>query len=223
MSNAIRNLMKFKGYKVFDRPYELNIVGVRSNSTVPNKFDDKIIVFFKDDLGKWNDFVYNATTDTGTYWLNNPLSNEGSALLKDGQYIDSHKIGLHKGQYTALVQSKPLVVIRDYNRDAVLDFNNGKEETGLFGINIHRANSNGTTINVDKYSAGCQVFANATDFSNFIDMAQRHSKLYGNNFTYTLVDDRAIKRTLLRRGVISIVTFAVIIGVTIFAIKKFKK
>jgi len=215
--------MKFKGYKVFDRPYELNIVGVRSNSTVPNKFDDKIIVFFKDDLGKWNDFVYNATTDTGTYWLNNPLSNEGSALLKDGQYIDSHKIGLHKGQYTALVQSKPLVVIRDYNRDAVLDFNNGKEETGLFGINIHRANSNGTTINVDKYSAGCQVFANATDFSNFIDMAQRHSKLYGNNFTYTLVDDRAIKRTLLRRGVISIVTFAVIIGVTIFAIKKFKK
>jgi hypothetical protein len=36
------------------------------------------------------------------------------------------------------VQSKPITVLRDYDRNAILDFWNGKPETGMFGINIHR-------------------------------------------------------------------------------------
>ena len=38
-------------YEVYTRPYELNIVGIRTNNTTPNSFDDKLIVFYKDDKG----------------------------------------------------------------------------------------------------------------------------------------------------------------------------
>jgi hypothetical protein len=197
---AILLLMRLKRYKVYDKPYQLNIVGIRNESTNPNKFDDTLYVFWKNDKNSWEGKFYTITTDPGTYWLKNPMSNLGTAILKDGQYLDAYKIGLHKGQYKALVQQKPVTVIRDYDRNAVLDFNNGKEEKGNFGINIHRAGEKGNTINVDKWSAGCQVFENAENFANFLNLAEKHNKMYGNNFTYTLVDERAYKRALRRRS-----------------------
>jgi hypothetical protein len=201
---AILLLMRLKRYKVYDKPYQLNIVGIRNESTNPNKFDDTLYVFWKNDKNSWEGKFYTITTDPGTYWLKNPMSNLGAAILKEGQYIDAYKIGLHKGEYKALVQQKPVTVIRDYDRNAILDFNNGKEEKGNFGINIHRAGAKGSSINVDKWSAGCQVFENADDFANFLNLADKHSGLYGNNFTYTLVDERAYNRTIRRRSLYTI-------------------
>lgn len=209
---AILRLLKSKGYKVFDRPYELNIVGIRNSSTIPNKFDDTLYVFWKNDSGNWEGKHYTITTDPGTYWLQNPSSNLGTAILKEGQYKDTYKLGLHKGQYKALVQSKPVTVYRDYDRKALLDFNNGREDTGLFGINIHRSSPTGTSQNVDKWSAGCQVFENGQDFAKFIELADKHNSLYGNSFTYTLVDERAYLRMLKRRGVYFLIGFAVTLG-----------
>jgi hypothetical protein len=192
-------LLKRRNYIVYEEPFKLNIVGVRANTTVPNKFDDLIFVFYVDEKGKWIGKAYPATTDTGTYWLKNPMNTKGSALLKEGQYVDTYSRGLHRGQYMALTQTlKPVTVYRDYDRDAVLDFNNGKEETGFFGINVHRASSKGTTKTVDKYSAGCQVFANADDYAEFMEMTKKHADLYGNKFTYTLIDERAYIRAVRR-------------------------
>lgn len=195
---GLLSLMKSKGYQINDKPYQLNIVGVRADSNIPNKFDDKMYVFWNSENG-WQGKYFTVTTDPGTYWLNNPMQKEGTAILKQGQYINSHKIGLHQGKYKALTQQKPVTVIRDYDRNALLDFNNGKEDTGLFGINIHRANSVGTTKNIDKYSAGCQVFENADDFAKFLELAEKHNTMYGNNFTYTLVDERALNRAMKRK------------------------
>lgn len=195
---GLLSLMKSKGYQINDRPYQLNIVGVRADSNIPNKFDDKMYVFWNSENG-WQGKYFTVTTDPGTYWLNNPMQKEGTAILKQGQYINSHKIGLHQGKYKALTQQKPVTVIRDYDRNALLDFNNGKEDTGLFGINIHRANAVGTTKNIDKYSAGCQVFENADDFAKFLELAEKHNTMYGNNFTYTLVDERALNRAMKRK------------------------
>jgi hypothetical protein len=155
-------------------------------------------VFWNTENG-WEGKYFTITTDPGTYWLNNPMQPSGTAILKQGQYINSHKIGLHQGKYKALTQQKPVTVIRDYDRNALLDFNNGKEDTGLFGINIHRANATGTTKNIDKYSAGCQVFEKADDFANFLELAEKHNTMYGNNFTYTLVDERALNRAMKRK------------------------
>jgi len=178
-------------YRVFTRPFELNIVGLRNDSLIPNVFNDTINVLFKDDKGNWQFHSYAATTDPGTYWLKNPLNPQGTAILKAGQYLNSHMIGLHRNKYTALVQRNPVTVIRDVKRDGNLDFS-GKEDTGQFGINIHRALQDGTTKYIDKFSAGCQVFANADDFNAFMDLCQRHKQLYGNSFTYTLLHETSI-------------------------------
>lgn len=194
MLQMIQATLLQKGFKTFSRPFELNIVGIRSNSTKPNSFDDTLNIYYKTSDGKWQFHQFAATTDPGTYWLMNPMNPQGTAIVKHGQYINSHRIGLHRGKYLALVQQRPLIVIRDYDRNATLDFINGKEETGIFGINIHHASLNGTTKIVEKYSAGCQVFANINDFNLFMQLAERHKQLYGNAFTYTLIDERALVR-----------------------------
>lgn len=210
----LKAILRHKGYKLFTRPYELNIVGMRADSTVPNRFDDEIHVFYKTHPLKWNYHVYKATTDPGTFWLLNPMQPQGTAILAEGQYINSHSLGLHRGQYEALVQTKPLTVIRDYERIAKLDFMNGKRDTGYFGIDIHRANAIGDTKYVNKYSAGCQVFENADAFHEFLTFCIRHEKLYGNHFTYTLIDFRAVKRETYRRiaigtGIVGLVALGV--------------
>lgn len=193
-------LFKAKQYRVFSRPYELNIVGVRSPETTPNRFDDAIHVFFKDESGLWNYHVNKATTDPGTYWLRNPMQPQGTAILAEGQYLNAYQIGMHRGKYEALVQRGQLTIIRDYDRDAVLDFNNGNYMRGTgFGINIHRASAVGETLTVDRNSAGCQVFASAADFEAFMQLCRRQRDLYGNAFTYTLVDLRALIRAGRRR------------------------
>jgi hypothetical protein len=195
----LRAILKHNGFKLYTRPYELNIVGLRSASTVPNRFDDEIHVFYKVSPIKWNYHVYKATTDPGTFWLRNPMQPQGTAILAQGQYEHAYEMGLHRGQYTALVQRKSVTVIRDYDRDAMLDFYNGKKTKGLYGINVHRANKTGTTKTVDKNSAGCQVFENATAFQQFMLLCERHRRMYGNKFTYTLIDFRAVKRETYRR------------------------
>lgn len=191
---AIINALKFKTYEIYTRPYELNILGIRADSIIPNRFDDEIHTFFKNNTNQWVHYIFPATTDPGTYWLRSPMHPQGTAILMQGQYKDAYQIGLHRGQYYALVQRNPVTVIRDYDRNAILDFQNGRKDTGLFGINIHRASLNGTTKTVDNYSAGCQVLANINDFNLLMQLAEKHRQLYGNSFTYTLIDKRSIAR-----------------------------
>lgn len=181
------------GYRVSTRPFELNIIGIRSKSIVPNVFNDFINVIFRDDTGGWQQHSFPATTDPGTFWLENPLNPQGTAILREGQYLNAYAIGLHRSKYLALVQRQPVTVLRDITRDGTLDFN-GREDTGLFGINIHRALQQGTTRFIDKFSAGCQVIANATDFNTFMALCEKHKQLYGNAFTYTLLHETPAMR-----------------------------
>jgi len=199
MLSRVKAILRSNGYILYTRPFELNIVGVRSENVTPGAFDDEIHVFYVKDDGRWNYHVFKATTDPGTYWLRNPSYEQGTAILAQGQYRDSYAIGLHAGKYEALRQVKPVTVIRDYDRDSVLDFSNGTRDTGVFGINIHRAESVGVTKIINKYSAGCQVFQDAADFDGFMTLCREHRRRYGNQFTYTLIDFRAIYRITLRR------------------------
>jgi hypothetical protein len=194
MLAAIINALRFKTYETYIRPFELNIIGIRNESTVPNRFDDEIHIFFKNNAKLWIHYIFPATTDPGTYWLKNPMNPQGTAILSQGQYNDAYQIGLHRGKYYALVQRKPVTVLRDYDRNSILDFQNGRPETGMFGVNIHHASVNGTTRTVDNYSAGCQVLANINDFNLFMQLCEKHKQVYGNSFTYTLIDKRAIAR-----------------------------
>jgi hypothetical protein len=185
--NQIKRSLKDLDYPILTKPFQLNIIGIRSADALPNKFDDLIAVFYTDDKGNEIYKTYPATTDTGTYWLKNPMSNMGSAAMKAGIYKDAYAIGNHRG-YTALTQVKPVTVYRDLDRNAVFDFGT-KTSTGVYGINIHKAGAD--SQNVDKWSAGCQVFQKSKDFDEVMQLAHKHKSLHGNAFTYILLDERA--------------------------------
>lgn len=177
-------------FKIFTRPYELNIIGIRSATNVPNKFDDCFFIFYYNEKKQLVFDIYPCTTDPGTYWLNYPMNPLGAAAIVQGQYIDAYNIGNHRG-YTALTQRGNLKVYRDLDRDSKFSFDTAKiyTSTPADGINIHRA-APGATENVNKWSAGCQVFKNSKDFDKLMIMAKKHRDLYGNKFTYTLLDER---------------------------------
>ncbi len=193
--DSVYNALKFKGYEIFETdnlPYSLNIIGIRNNNRTPNSFDDYTVVMWKY-KGQWNFNKYEATTDPGLYYLNHPLSPKGTAILKEGQYLHCYCLGLHQGKYKALMQFMPVTVIRDFNKDNYLDLASSREETGIFGINIHRANLSGKTINVNQWSAGCHVFADSGQFNKFISLCEKAEKYWGKTFSYTLISTSDLK------------------------------
>jgi hypothetical protein len=174
------------GYQFFSSgDYNLNIVGIRYSNTNTNRFTDEIHVIYKVN-GRWVHDVYQATTKPGTASLLNPTNSKGTAILVPGQYRSSFKLGYHKGKYLALVQTKPLKVYRDGDRDKVLDLNPKTIDEGIYGINIHKSGRD--SVIVDNWSAGCQVFKRSSDFNRFITICNKSKDLYGNSFTYTLLD-----------------------------------
>lgn len=167
---------KFKelNYKWFD----FHIIGIRSKTNLPNKFDDLIGIVEKDTI-----IWYSCTTNPGTYWLENPSNKLGTALLIPDQYINTYGFGLHQGKYKALKQYKEVSVYRDNDKDKIAE-KTSIIDKGLFGINIHHAGK--FSINIDKWSAGCQVIANIEDWNNFLKKCE-DSKL--KQFTYTLLKE----------------------------------
>jgi len=193
----IENAMAKKGYRYFKSgDLNLNIVGVRNSETknrVTNAFDDCITLSYKLD-SEWKFHCFKCTTDPGTHWVENLLNPNGVAILKPGQYRSSHKIGLHQGKYEALRQQKPLEVYRDDNQDGIYDCLEEDIDKGIFGINIHRATAKtgGKSTRVDKWSAGCQVISSNDDFAVFMKICNQSKDLWGNSFTYTLIESKDI-------------------------------
>lgn len=210
-----------RGYQLDKRPYKLNLVGIRNlANTQPNEFQDKIAYFFFDEYGNVLGNVARGTTSPSVYFLQNPMNLEGTAILQQGQYVNAYSIGLHKGKYQALVQVRPVTVIRDSDRNSYLDFF-ADTQTGLYGINIHKATigkSNEAIIGQD--SAGCQVFMNESDFNDMMRMAYKSRDLYGNTFSYTLIDERNILKKRVNYAVVG----GIIIALTayVFFLQKTK-
>ena len=53
MTELIVSALTAMGYRIFTRPYELNIIGIRSRDNTPNTFNDSINVIYKDGNGNW--------------------------------------------------------------------------------------------------------------------------------------------------------------------------
>ena len=196
----IEETIKSKGYAWFEKgDYNLNIVGVRNSSTgdeVTNKFDDKITLSYKVE-GEWKFYSFDATTDPGRSWVEIELINpDGAAILKPGQYRGAYIIAKHRGNYDALCQrgKTPVTVYRDANKDGCYDLDDDNTQTGFFGINIHRATARTgkKSTQVDKWSAGCQVIASNDDWSEFIFACYKAREIWGNKFTYTLINSEDI-------------------------------
>lgn len=187
VSTELRDQFRKHGYRFFDSgDFNLNIVGIRSPDRRSNKFDDVLCCVYKIS-GDWRYKAWPITTDPGIAYRTTPYANtKGTAILKAGQYRGAFDIGLHRGQYSALVQRKKVTVYRDNNRDSTL--NHVDEEEGYFGINIHRASAHRSLDDVGSYSAGCQVFSSPDDFEEFMKLCQRSATRYGSHFTYTLLE-----------------------------------
>lgn len=194
VEKSIETTFAKKGYAFFKSgEYNLNIVGIRGDygNKVTNKFDDFMVVLYYV-KGVLQKKIYSITTEPGKYYMQQKLGNtKGTAILAPGQYRGCWQIGKHNGQYTALVQCKPVTVFRDGDKDGVYDYVN--PDKGLFGINIHRSSPYSISTQVDNWSAGCQVFASVKEFNEFMGLCEEQKKRFGNSFTYTLLNEKDLK------------------------------
>ena len=175
-------ILKERGYAWFTKTYDLNIIGIRSPNQKAGVFDDWLYVAYNDQHAQ-RLFGCPITTDPLLYYLRYPMNVKGTAIVAPGQYRGLWKRGLHKGT-DALVQVKPVTVIRDNNRDDVLDWNSANKETGLFGINLHYARG-------DKASAGCQVVPNIRDLAYILSLNTLQREHIGSGSqSYTLLEQR---------------------------------
>ena len=153
-----------------------------------NAFNDLFLVMFRCEQ-TWCLLQFPCTTDPGTYYRNHPLNVRGTAVVVPGQYPELWELGRHRGAYDALVQVGQISVYRDDNFDSIIDCDASTVHLGIFGINCHRANATASK-QVDRWSAGCQVFKDARDFEVLLSLCRRSRINYGNSFTYTLLTEQ---------------------------------
>ena len=191
----IEAAVKAKGYKWFEdtanKGYDVNIVGVRNMATpekVTNVFDDWITISFKE-AGVWKFYCWLATTDPGKKGVMEFHNKKGVARLIPNQYRSKWSIDKHQGKYDALCQRNGDVdVWRDSDKDLI--FEKMLVDTGMFGINIHKAGQDSTWV--ENWSEGCQVFKRVKDFDEFMRICKKAAKIHGNKFSYTLLESSDI-------------------------------
>lgn len=195
----IETVVKSKGYKWFEdtanKGYDVNIIGVRNTGPavyrkVTNVFDDCLTISFKDENSDWQFYCWLATCDPGKKGVQQFHNKKGVARLVPGQYRGVWSIDKHQGKYDALCQRNGNVTVwRDGNKDLVFD--EIVTDTGMFGINIHKAGQDSAWV--ENWSEGCQVFKRVKDFNQFLTICRRAAKIHGNKFSYTLIESTDIK------------------------------
>lgn len=183
----IKLLFNKKNYKFFNKgDYNVNIIIIRNKNIYYNSDDDKLILIFK--INNIETIrQYKVTCDPTSYYRKNysyHYKNNGVAFIKEGQYLQSYKIGKHLNRY-ALVQIKNVKIYRDNNNDD--KFDKIYIDEGIFGINIHDV---WDVENFDIYSsAGCIAFKDRNQFEDFLKICKISSNKYGNLFSKTVLDD----------------------------------
>jgi len=190
--DKIKEVIEGKGYAFFTGNYNINLIGVRNPDNV-NEWNDTFLLVYQIGSTKVVHEMNDFTTDPGSYYLQKKfLSPKGCAILAEGQYRGVWKLGMHgKKPYPALVQlGGPVTVYRDRDKDNELDFNPDSKEKGWFGINLHHGYD---SADINWNSAGCQVFKYSSDLNKVLSVVRTSKNLYGNSFTYTLLNERDFK------------------------------
>lgn len=142
------------------------------NNDAPNKFNDLRLVFVNDAdgdpilKGKWR-----ATTEPGTTSTNSQQAAilKGVARIEFGYWHQCWVIGTHKEKgHPALVQSGPIGVHRDLNRDG---FRTGEKTVyNVQGLNQHGPAWSFIGDEVNNNSAGCLVGIRRMEHEAFMRM-----------------------------------------------------
>ena len=164
---------------------------VKEDGTNTEKTKSAVLEYEKN-VNSYQLFLAEATTVPGVYWLNHPENNLGTAVLESNkQFLNMWKVGLHKGNvsHPAFVQTSKCDVLRDFNLNDIAG-DSANKDFGLFGINCHRANLNGKTVQIGKWSAGCQVFNEAKNLNKMLALANIFKP--NQMFTYSLFKESSI-------------------------------
>ena len=188
-------------FTIFQKPGEKNIVyleGVSQNLTKnadePNCFNDLRLVFdFNVSgepriLGAWE-----ATTEPGYYYTDNPMNPNGAARIAFGQY-KAWQVGIHGNSepHEALIQVGLVRVHRDYNRDMMRT--GDAIDEGLFGINQHHG-YNHPVDDIHTASAGCLVGRTRREHQSFMQIIKQDARYLKNRefiFSTTILDGSKI-------------------------------
>ena len=197
LASRIIKYMQLKGYQIAQGIQKYNIVyveGMNSDGTLndndPDSFNDRRMVIQILDgipaiIGNWE-----ATTQPGSYYTENPMNpDKGAAIIRLGQY-KSWQVGIHYGSgsdpHEALVQAATITVYRDANQDS--QRTGDKTDTGLFDIDQHWGYDLPYN-NVYYASAGCLVGRTRNGHREFMSLIKkdRRYELNRNYIYYTTV------------------------------------
>ncbi len=185
----LRDLVRGAGHTWTTRWDYINLVGVRGWAggrhveNLFNAYNDTLFVVVGGMVRAVE--AFQATVDPGQLREPNP---HGVAHLAPGHYL--YKSGIHRGREKALVQARPVTVLRYFDEDP--DRMAPMRERGWFGINIHRG---GTSASVGPWSAGCQVI-HGSRWPRFLELIKRAESAGQRLFRYSLFEGADIEAEL---------------------------
>ena len=187
----IHQVMLSQGMKVFIKPFDVTLGGIRTRDNKSNKFNDWLFASFFTDRGGIVSVIVEGTTDAGLYYRQNPMHIDGTAIIchdvqHRGAFTYMEKGG-HRGQ-EAFRQTGPMQYWRDANRDIYLDFD-GEVRTAIYNTNGHDMGTVGE--NVNKWSAGCWGAENENMDLLYIIAKQQIKKGIGNKFSFALLHENS--------------------------------
>ncbi|MEG4850848.1 hypothetical protein QUB10_08050 [Microcoleus sp. B5-D4] len=191
-AERIIEYMEQQNYEISRGRSEKNIIYVEGantdgteNDDRPNYFNDvRIIIAFNDKFQPVIEGIWEATTEPGYYYTDNPMNPKGAARIAFGQYR-AWQVGLHgySDPHEALVQVGLVKVHRDWNRDMMRT--GDAIDEGYFGINQHHGW--GHPVNdIHTASAGCLVGRTISGHENFMRRVTADPRYIADtNFVFT--------------------------------------
>lgn len=200
--------MKNKGYKLYENPYELNIVAFRSKektisgpggieiiqpAPVTNVFDEDMHVFYVNENGNWEHCQYTITTVPGFLPNQKVLPNQ-VAILRLGQYVEQLSFTNFGGDEKHKCLSFDTCAIHRNSRVDSYDYTS-PSEIGNFPISIHRSSDIAQADFVFNYSEGSQVFKSLNQYDSFISLCEKQLNIAKKEkFSYTLASKSEFER-----------------------------
>lgn len=185
LAGRIIAYMQAKKYQVSSGPRRYNIVYLEGadasgscNADLPNCFNDRrLLIQILDGksaiIGNWE-----ATTEPGTHYTQQPMNPGGAARIAFGQYA-AWSVGMHgaRDRHQGLIQVAPIRVHRDFNRD----FKRTGDQicSGLFGVNQHWGYDLPVN-NIAAASAGCLVGRTRVGHQDFMALIKQDERYQAN-------------------------------------------
>ncbi|WP_371424572.1 peptidoglycan-binding domain-containing protein [Tardiphaga sp.] len=189
LAGKVASALMRRGYWIARHRSCYNIVYVEGmdvdgtiNDNKPNKFNDVRILLQLSATGvpkitkSWE-----ATTEPGKYWTDNPMNPAGAARIAFGQY-KSWAVGTHHaatpGAHEALIQVENISIYRDLNKDYKRD--GDTRYTGMFAINQHWGYDM-PRDDLRRSSAGCLVGRTKAGHREFMGLVKSDPRYVTNN------------------------------------------